>query len=201
VHAKSHFTTVLSHATLSAARFQQQFVAIVGGIPSVTVPDSLTAASAHLQSLEDDWVAQFVGGGPRLLENHEARKLFDNFDTADGKLMDGNAYGIIIHGKGVLVNQFAEAQSADFGEDAQDVTIRNTKIHNVLARVNEIVTVNMPVGSAGAGKPMVDVVGSVMRVDEQKTDPFGGTGTFILDALHELRFEYDAFVSGLDPGT
>jgi hypothetical protein len=196
-HARAHSSKVLSRATLSAARFLQRFVDIASSIPGVTLPASLTETSAHLQDLEDVFIGQFLPGGTELPPDHEARKLFDNFDTSDGKLVDGNAYGIVIHGFGVLVNQFGEVQPDTFIDDAQDVTIRNTKIHNVLARVNEVVTVQMP--DTDEVQPMLDVAGSVLRIDEQNTDPFEGTGTFKVDALHQLRFEYAAFMADQPP--
>ena len=197
VVAATHSTTVHSRATLSAARFQQMFVAMATATMTMvgaTMPQSLIGASEHLQALEDAFIASVVAGTP-LAADHEASTLFGNFETTDGKLVDGNAYGIVIHGRGVLVNQFGATQSETFAEDAQDVTLRNVAIRNVLARVNELVTVAMPAGGPTEGKPMVGIAGAVLRIDEQNTDPFMGTGTFALDALHTLRFEYAALLT------
>ena len=186
---------MLSRATLSAARFLQLFVNSFP--PGTDLPPTLSEASASLQVLEDQFVASKLPGGEMLGAGHEAQKLFGNFDTPDGQLVDGNAYGIVIHGRGVLVNQFGETQSSPFAEDAHDVTISNTKISNVLARINEVVTIDMPAGSDAAGKPMVDTAGSVLRIDEQYENPFDGTGAFKVDALHKLRFEYQNYIHSL----
>ena len=196
VEVVSHSTTIHSRATLSATRFLLNFVnQAFGGVTAAgfgaSIPASLTAAATHLQSLEDAFIASILNNAP-LAATDEAQRLFGNVATADGLVVDGNAYGIVIHGRGVLVNQFAESQSPDFTEDAQDVTIQNVNINNVLARVNEVVTIKMPT-SAGdaAGKPMVDVAGSVIRIDEQ----YDAAGMFQIDALHALRFEYANFIS------
>eukprot|EP00937_MAST-01D_sp_MAST-1D-sp2_P006115 g6115.t1 len=199
VEVAGHSKTVASRATLSAARYAQLFV---NSFPAGTsLPTSLVAASKHLQELEDRFVASIVSG-TRLSANDEAEKLFGNFVTSDGELIDGNAYGIVIHGKGVLVNEFGETQTpGGFATDAQDVTIRNTTILDVLGRVTEVVSVKMPQdGSASAGKPMVDVAGSLVRIDEQHASPFNQNSQFKVDALHRLRFEYQDFIQGLSAG-
>ena len=142
-----------------------------------------------MQALEDNFINAVVQGSD---PSPEAEAQFGNVVVSNAqKLVDGNAYGIVIHGHGVAVNQFGETRPSDFSNDSSDVTIRNTEIHDVSARVTEVCTIK----NKETGKPMMDVAGSVLRIDDLKD----ADENFALDTLHRLRFEYASFVNDLPP--
>ena len=125
--------------------------------------------------LQNDFINSSVAG---TLPSPDAQAQFGN----PGHLIDGNAYGIAIHGRGVLVNGFGLTLPFTLADTAQDVTLENTRITGVAARVTEVVTIS----SKETQTPIVDVAGSVFRVDEQVAP----NGMLHLDALHTARIEY-----------
>ena len=179
---KGHSRAVLARATLSASRYLLRFF---NAIPvGINKPESLVEAMEMLQALEDDFIASSVVG---TLPSPEAQHQFGN----PGHLIDGNAYGIAIHGRGVLVNSFGQTMPSNISEAARSITIENTRIEGVSARVTEVVTIC----SRDNQKPMVDVAGSVFRIDEIHAPD----GSLRLDALHTARLEYARFVKSLPP--
>ena len=80
--------------------------------------------------------------------------------SSNGKtLVDGNAYGITIHGDGVLIGAFKTTLfCTNTTKKSQDVTIRNVKIMQTMGNVREVVTLR-----AENGKLQTDVAGSVVR--------------------------------------
>lgn len=113
-----------------------------------------------------------------------AQTAFGNFVVNDAgvskRLVDGNAYGITLHGKGPLVGRFAQTINVDETDMSTDIILKNVKISGVLANVNEVLQLR-----GTDGKAMLDVAGSTIRLSEIYDF---ATGIMTPDRLHKMRF-------------
>ena len=144
VHAAGQRRDVPARATYSAARFGQLVWRLTKEYAAVVAPDffnsaayaDIEARSSALQLLMDAYFNTVIHGGP----DYAAAEAAFGPTLVDGEaFVDGNAYGLSVHGDGVLVNQFGEVFSENsFG--SEDITLKNVRIDNVLATVSEIVS-------------------------------------------------------------
>ena len=177
-------TDVPARATYSAARFMQFAWTQIKAYAAAHSPAFLATAeftyiedkSSALQALMDNWFDHIINNVNSTIA---ASNQFSNPTEGDNpSVVDGNAYGITIHGDGVIVDSFGETHSQNL-HGAEDITVENVTIRNVFARVQEVLSLR-----GVDGKPMVDVAGGTVRM----TDIWDGVANIEVDPLHEMRF-------------
>jgi hypothetical protein len=176
-------TRIPVRATFSAARFGLLFWdKLVAANPTTSSPgfQAVAAAASALQADANNFRSWHLTGSTL---SPAARAAFAMPFAPNGQqLVDGNAYGITMHGDGVLVGAFGQnmrcSAPCSGAYAAHDILIEDVNISHTAGNVDEVVTLK-----GSDNKPMVDIAGSVIRWNEITTN-----GAYTPDALHNFRF-------------
>jgi len=167
-------TDIPTIATYSQARFLKKFVeGLLMQMPDSADKDSLNAAYTSLVDALNNVFEDVItlndgvtGGAINSITHPEEYELFHNAPVTlpwgeQARIVDGNAYGVHAHIKGVGVNDLFDG--SDITDDSlQDIEIIRTEISRTLANVQEVVTVSR---LDDPTKPQGGVAGETMRID------------------------------------
>jgi len=153
---------VVFNALLSSAIFSlldAQALIVLADSESVPSGD-LTSAAAGVEAILQPIIESGVVDARSPLANGSCTLP----DGTEARLIDGNAYGVLINSRGVAVNGFDEEASAldDNMPDSEQVLIVDTKIDKTFANVDEVPALfDTRDGQAG---PIVDTSGALIRL-------------------------------------
>lgn len=163
----------------SAARFMRQFYRLA------EMKTEAKLDMTPLLNLENEVKAVFDEVKATGMSTHP---LFGN----PGGLPDGNNYGILVHVKGIAVNDYIEE---DFKEKlSSHVEIDKVLVCDMHIKVNEIVGISKPDGSG----VQVDPSGSVIQILEIKAEDDTPIHNALADAQMNLaKFVLDNNITGV----
>lgn len=204
---QGHFTRIPTRATYSQARVLQVFLRDALRATQNEAGQAradLKEKADRLDALMDAARASILReGGAGWFEDDRrdtdvlvaAKKLFrlppKTFVLPDGRgdvtlhVVDGNAYGMSLSTTGVIIGptrqSFFEGHASNVPSGSlQSVLIRNVRIQNVLAAINEVPTLRR----LEDNKTTVGVAGDVLRIAECMD---GETGRYVADALCDAQ--------------
>lgn len=191
--AMGSFDNIPTRGTYSAARFMQ----IIWGGAKLQL-DPTSAAYIDIQAKSDalqarmDAVFEDVINGPGHVQDPENQRQFALAEVDGKRLVDGNSYGMVFHGEGILVHSFTDEFFGEYSDKiTRDLRIVDTSIRNTGGRIQEVIGM-----TSESGGVQVDMAGSIVRMSDILNL---ADNTYIPDALHDMRFAI-AYWSHVDGG-
>ena len=166
-------TNIKVLGTYSAARFIKLFCQMI--MPAIILPDSY-------QDVYDKFIEEADSVfNNHILKNGLGSELYDN----KSGLIDGNAYGILIHPSGVAVGELLANRSNSSANQTTQYYMNNVHINNIKGKINEIL------GLQDSNKKMLtDPSGSIFQffngIAKQQGNKYYYQGTTLSDMQLEL---------------
>jgi len=182
--AEGSFANIPTRGTYSGARFMQ---IIWGAVAAQLDPSSaayidIQAKSDALQARMDAVFEDIINGPTGHIQDAENIRQFGLAEVDGKRLVDGNSYGMVFHGQGVLIGPFTPSFFGEYSDKTtKDLRIVDTRIEETGGQIHEVVSMR----SAVNNKPQVDMAGSVVRMSDILNT---SDNSYIPDALHDMRF-------------
>ena len=159
--------------TYSAARFIKLFCQMI--LPAIMLPESY-------QDVYNKFIEEMDGVfNHHILKNGTESELYDNKTG----LIDGNAYGILIHPSGVAVGELLKDRSNSSANQTTQYYMNNVHINNIKGKINEILALQ-----DSNKKMLTDPSGSIFQffngISRQDGNKYYYQGTTLSDMQLEL---------------
>lgn len=152
---KGNRRDVSINAHYSAARFIQKFGNYVLKT-EINDKNKENVLKVALQRLSVPMEKTF-----QIIQQKRDPKQISSVFRHDSGILDGSAYAILIHSRGVAVNQFQELENKG-QHSARNVFLENLQIENTISDVRETITLF----DKKREKPIIDTAGALFNIQE-----------------------------------